>query len=591
VTGLLEVRGLSVSAGSATLVRDLDLSLLPGQSMALVGESGSGKTSTALALMGYARPGTSIAAQTLRFGAHDLLVAPARDVRRLRGGSIGFVPQNPVTSLNPALRIESQFRDLLATHADRPAANNASISELLESVSLPGDRGFRRRYPHQLSGGQQQRVLIALALACGPDLVVLDEPTTGLDVTTQDHIVELIDEVRQRYGVSLLYVSHDLAVVAKVADRVAVMYGGQIVEDAPSDEIFTEPRHPYTRMLLDAVPRLEGERRMPVGIPGVAIGARWDGLGCVFSGRCPHRAEACESAQALRPVAEEHAVRCVRAEALAGERSRVAVLQSTSRISHDALLQIDGLTASYPRAHEPAVRDVDLAVRRGESVAVVGESGSGKSTLARCVVGLHGTWDGEIRFEGEPLTTLAGSRSRAQRQRIQIVFQNPDRSLNPRHTVGDMVARPCRQLLGLDATAAAARVRDLLEEVRLPAFYSGRYPSELSGGERQRVAIARALAAEPDLLVCDEITSALDVSIQASLVELLIRLQRSRRLSLLFISHDLGVVRALADWVVVMRHGAVRESRRAEELFESPDDEYTSALLHASPRLPRAAVG
>jgi peptide/nickel transport system ATP-binding protein len=589
MTPLLEVEGLRVTAGSTTLVRGVDLSIEAGESVALVGESGSGKTSTALAAIGYTRPGTTFTATTMRFGGHDLLTADARTLRRLRGGRIGFVPQNPVTSLNPALRIESQFADLLAVHADRPQAKAADVGALLESVALPGDRAFRRRYPHQLSGGQQQRVLIAMALACGPDLIVLDEPTTGLDVTTQERITTLIDDMRRELGVALLYVSHDLAVISKIADRVLVMYGGQVIEDARHEQLFGEPRHPYTRLLIGAVPRIDAGRRVPTGIPGVAIGTRWNGQGCIFADRCPHHLATCDTEQTLDPFTAEHLVRCIRAGRLTASVEAEATERERKLAIGEPILRVEGLTARYPGAAQPAIGQLDLRIHRGESVAVVGESGSGKSTLARCIAGLHRDWSGTLQFDGEQLAQRAQQRTRDQRTRIQIVFQNPDRSLNPRHSVGQLLMRPCRQLLGLDAAAARRRAHELLAEVRLPAHYFERKPRALSGGERQRVAIARALAAQPDLLVCDEITSALDVSIQASLLELLLRLQEAHSLSMLFISHDLGVVRSLADWVVVMRHGEVCESRSVEDLFAAPRSDYTSELLAASPQLAGAA--
>jgi peptide/nickel transport system ATP-binding protein len=590
---VLDVRGLRiVVAGSgAPIVPGLDLSIVRGEAFALVGESGSGKTSTALALMGFARPGTRIESGQVLLGGVDLFGLSPSELRRLRGGRVSFVPQNPAASLNPSMRIDGQLRDMLEEHGEGAEADER-ITELLRRVSLPDDRAFRRRYPHQLSGGQQQRVLIAMALACRPELVVLDEPTTGLDVTTQAQVLDLIRELSQTHEMSLVYVTHDLAVVAGIADRVGVMYGGALVEVGPKDEIFGAARHPYTRKLLEAVPRLEGERRVLVGIPGSAPGPGEYGPGCTFTARCPYRQPRCDEPQAESEVGPGHLVRCVRWRELAPRLDISAGELLASAPRAEPLLSVTDLTAVYRQrgGDVVALDSVSLGLMRGETLAVVGESGSGKSTLARCVAGLHARWTGRIEFDGKQVAPRAPQRPRELRRRIQIVFQNPDRSLNPQHTVETILARPCRQLLDMSARDAQRRVHELLEQVRLPARYAVRYPLELSGGERQRVAVARALAARPDLVICDEVTSALDVSVQASLLELLNQLRGEHSLALLFISHDLAVVRAIADRIVVLRSGSVREDREAEELLSTPSDSYTRDLLAAAPRLPEPDI-
>ncbi len=574
-----------VDALAGELVRGIDLVLQGGEALALVGESGSGKTTAALGLIGYARPGTQIVGGTILFEGEDLRDADAVRLRSLYGGRIALVPQNPSAALNPALRVYAQFSDLMRAHGRDPT--EATIGDLLASVSLPSS--FARRYPHQLSGGQQQRLFIAMAMACDPALIVLDEPTTGLDVTTQRVIVELISRVRRERRVALIYISHDLAVVSSVAEVVAVMYGGVIVERGPREAIFDTPAHPYTRLLLDAIPHVDGERSALVGIPGRAIGTRWDENGCVFADRCPfHAPPVCDETQDLIEAGDGHVVRCARAPQLP---PRARPLDSGHRREIDRTvpaLEVLDVTATYGDVKEPAVSAATFSVHLGECVALVGESGSGKSTLARCIAGLHREWTGEIRFETAPLAHAARARPTEARQRLQIVFQNPDRSLNPRKTVGEIIGRPCRQLLGYDAKRTRSRVRQLLDEVSLPARYSLMFPRHLSGGERQRVAIARALAAEPQFIVCDEITSALDVSVQASLLELLEELQAAHGLSLLFITHDLGVVRSLADRVVVMQNGLVKEISDADRLFDTPRDAYTRDLLAAAPRLPRS---
>jgi peptide/nickel transport system ATP-binding protein len=524
------------------------------------------------------------------------LTASAADLRRRLGRRISYVPQNPGASLNPATPVGFQIAEILRAHGLGGDDVDRDVDALLANVALPTGTGFRRRYPHQLSGGQQQRIALAIALACKPAVVVLDEPTTGLDVTTEAQILTLIDKLRRELGTALFYVTHNLAVIGGIADRVAVVYGGALVELGPKAEIFERPRHPYTRSLIKAIPTLDGPRRRLVGIPGSAAGAGGYGVGCTFVARCAFRQPRCNEPQPSEFVGPAHVVRCVRWRELVGA---LDTAQSASALvtpvdpATASLLVIRDLTATYrQRGRSPfiAVHHASLNIRRGECVAIVGESGSGKSTLARCVAGLHERWTGEIRFDGMELPAAARQRSADVRRRIQIVFQNPDRSLNPYHAVRKIVARPCRQLRGMSARAAERRALELLEQVRLPRRYAQLYPVELSGGERQRVAIARALAADAELLVCDEITSALDVSVQASLLELLEGLRRQYALSLLFISHDLSVVRAVADRIVVMRDGVVRENRATEEILSSPEDAYTKALLAAAPRVPQTAA-
>jgi peptide/nickel transport system ATP-binding protein len=589
---VLEARGLGivVSATGDDIVRDVDLAIAPGEVVGLVGESGAGKTAVGLALLGHARPGSEIVAGEVRFGELDLLAASPAVVRDVLGRRIAFVPQNPGAALNPSMRIGAHLEEVLELHDEDRGRRGARVSELLESVALPGDEAFRRRYPHELSGGQQQRVTIALALACRPAVIVLDEPTTGLDVTTQAQVIDLIDSLRREYGTALLYVSHNLAVVAGIADRVAVMYGGLVIECGPKDEIFGAPRHPYTRMLIGAVPSLDGDRRALVGIPGSAPRPGDRGPGCPFAQRCPHAEPRCESEQTLETAGPEHEVRCVRWRELAERAGSVlgAEIDERPPDGRDRLLEVHELTATYPQRRGSvvtAVQEISFDLRRGECLAVVGESGSGKSTLARCIAGLHRDWTGTIELGGVALGHQAHDRSRELRRRIQIVFQNPDRSLNPQQTVASIIERPARLLRGMGEAEARERGLELLEQVKLSPRYAAAYPGELSGGQRQRVAIARALAAEGELIICDEITSALDVSVQASILELLRTLRDELSLSLLFVSHDLSVVRSVADRVMVMHHGAIRESRDTEELFAAPHDPYTRALIDAAPRI------
>jgi peptide/nickel transport system ATP-binding protein len=583
-SAVLSVEDLRVELRSGeAIVEDVRLAVRPGEILGLVGESGSGKTTTALALLGYARPGVRIAHGEVVVAGKTVSGRDEVAARRLRGRLVSYVPQDPGNALNPALRIGRAVRDMLDEHAAEREVG--SVSSAFAAVHLPATAEFERRYPHQLSGGQQQRVTIAIALVCEPPLVVLDEPTTGLDVVTQARVLDEVDRLRRERGLAMVYVSHDLAVVAQVADRIAVMYAGRVVEEGPSSAVLAEPRHPYTRGLVASIPDHVAPRRLH-GMPGVAVGVGERPPGCAFSPRCPQRAARCETElPALEPAGEGRSVRCF-------EWTRTPPLELAERAQPrvdsggDPLLAVDGLRAVYGRINPVvAVEDVSFLLAPGGCVALVGESGSGKSTIARCVAGLHVPAAGQVALAGEPLPARARDRPREARRRIQIVFQNPYDSLNPRHRVGDAIARPARVLRDLAREHAEAEVGELLERVRLPARLARRFPGELSGGERQRVAIARALAARPDLLVCDEITSALDVSVQAAVLELLAELRAELGLALLFISHDLGVVATVADTVLVLEAGRVCEEGPVGAILADPQHPYTQRLIEAAPRL------
>jgi peptide/nickel transport system ATP-binding protein len=588
---VLRADGLRVELHSGeAIVEDVSLELRAGEVLGLVGESGSGKTTTAVALLGFARRGARIAAGTVEVDGKAVTGRDERIVRALRGRLISYVAQDPGVALNPSLRVEDLIGDMVAAHG-REAGAESPVVGALGSVHLPTDRGFARRFPHQLSGGQQQRVAIATALVCEPRVVVLDEPTTGLDVVTQARILAEIDRLRRERGVAVVYVSHDLAVVASIADRIAVMYAGRVVEEAPTAALLARPRHPYTRGLLSSVPNLS-QPRLVQSIPGVAVGVGERPEGCAFAPRCLQRTEERSLVEMppLEDVGGGHRVRCFewrRTPSLAAEE-----LAAPPPVERDVpLLVAEGLRAEYGSRLDPVVvvEDVSFTVAEGECVAIVGESGSGKTTIARCVAGLHAPAAGSVLLEGVPLAPRAARRPREARRRIQIVFQNPNDSLNPRHRVGDAIARPARILRDLRPREARAEAARLLERVRLPARLAERYPGELSGGERQRVAIARALAANPDLIVCDEITSALDVSVQAAVLELLAELRAELRLALLFITHDLGVVASVADRVLVLENGVVCEDGPVSSLLRSPEHEYTRRLVAAAPRLPEVA--
>jgi peptide/nickel transport system ATP-binding protein len=598
---VIDVRGLRIEIETgaqpgADIVAGVDFEISEAEVLALVGESGCGKTATALACLGYARRGTRISGGEIFFDGLDLLRQSDRALQRVRGVAASYVPQDPATALHPSLSIGEQLDELLRVHHIAAGNRRQQVCGLLEEVQLPSDERFLRRYPHQLSGGQQQRVVIALALACRPRLVVLDEPTTGLDVTTQARILETISELRRDHRLAMLYVTHDLGVVAQIADRVAVMYAGRIVEMAPKNQIFERPRHPYTRRLLAAVPSSLAERRRLRGIPGSAVAPEERPFGCPFAPRCDFAREECTRVDPpAEPVAAGHSVRCIRWREI---DAPIVIDEETVDVAREwaepALLAIRDLVATYPERasfRQMALRAIDgisFVQHSHEALAVVGESGSGKSTLARCIVGLHAPASGRIDFHGTELAARAADREIPLRRQIQIVFQNPDDSLNPKRSIGEILERPLKTLAGVRGAELRARVDELLEVVRLPKSMVVRYPRELSGGERQRVAIARALAPGPELLIADEITSALDVSVQAAIIELLLNLKKTVGVALLFVSHDLAVVRSIADRVVVVQNGRIREAGDAEDIFNRARDSYTRELLAAVPDVAQA---
>jgi peptide/nickel transport system ATP-binding protein len=582
----VEVRDLKIGLVDTdiAIVDEIGLRLAPGEVLGLVGESGSGKTTVGMALLGHCRRGGQVWDGCVLVDGHDLAQLNARDVRRLRGGTVAYIPQDPGTSLNPALRIRTQLAETLDAHGDGKDTAGR-IREVLEEVALPSDDAFLRRYPHQLSGGQQQRVAIAMAFANRPHVIVCDEPTTGLDVTTQARVLETVRELCRGHQVAALYVSHDLAVVAELADRVVVMYGGRIVESGPREQLFSAPRHPYTRRLLLAVPDIAGKRAV-LGIPGHAAlpGSRPDG--CSFHPRCFMATDICRSSfPPLTELGDDHAVRCHNHAAdVAAVPDGASVGQAAARTAGaDVVLAVRGLDAHHGVAH--TLFGIDLAVHRNECVALVGESGSGKTTLARCVAGLHAEYTGEVVLDDRALPEAARKRSDADRKAIQYVFQNPFASLNPRRTVRQTIARQLQLFFPGGKREIGARVEACLERVALSAAAADRYPDQLSGGERQRVAIARALAAEPAVLVCDEVTSALDVSVQAAIIELLGRLRDEMGLSLLFITHDLALIRTIADRVTVMTGGRIVEQGPVEQIFGAPTAEYTRRLLANTPSI------
>jgi len=582
---IVENLGVTLTGRPVDVVDDIDLVLRPGEVVGLVGESGSGKTTVGTSLLGYARAGAVISSGKVLIEDRDVLKLPWREVRQLRGEEIAYVPQDPASALNPSIRIGKQIVELLELRGIGTAASRLQgARDGLAEVGLPNDDEFLKRYAHQLSGGQVQRVALAMAFLPKPKVLVLDEPTTGLDVTTQKMVLDTMAELCRAHHVSALYVTHDLAVVANIADRVAVMYAGQIAELGPRDTIFANPAHPYTRALLDSIPHLSQARALK-GIPGrtPSPGSRPDG--CRFNDRCSFAIDECrQQVPELRTIAPDHEVRCIRVEEIGTwDISRGTVPDSDPDKKRDIILSVQGLNIFYGR--KQVVHDASFDLAKGEVVALVGESGSGKTTISRSVGGLHKDWTGTISFEGRELAKSARQRSAEDRKRIQYIFQNPYLSLNPRLTVEQIIRRPM-ELFGIaKGKQATDRVLELMEQVALGSQMLRYQANRLSGGERQRVAIARALAAEPDVMICDEITSALDVSVQGSIVALLEGLRKDRGISMLFVTHNLALVRSIAARVEILQAGRVVEAGSVVTVMETPKEDYTRKLLSNSPRI------
>ncbi|WP_431074154.1 ABC transporter ATP-binding protein [Microbacterium phyllosphaerae] len=548
---LLSVEGLAVDFatmdGVVHAVEGVDLEIAPGQTVAIVGESGSGKSTTAMAIIGLLAGGGRVAAGSIRLDGREIAHAPEHDLRMIRGRDIGLVPQDPMSNLNPVAKIGTQVAETLLAHGLATRQNvQEKVVEALTAAGLPDPEKRAKQYPHEFSGGMRQRALIAIGLACKPRLLIADEPTSALDVTVQQTILDQIGEMTRELGTAVLLITHDLGLAAERAERVIVMHRGKVVEQGPAKQILEDPQHPYTQSLVKAAPSVAAAR--------------------------------------LRPEAfqvEDRPAEPADADSSAG----AATIDAPS--TADNIVEIENLTKVYPVRGQKedfvAVNDVSLAIPRGETVAIVGESGSGKTTTARMLLKIIEPTSGLIRYEGKDIASLSRAETRDFRQKVQPIFQDPYSSLNPMFTIERLIAEPLDFYKRGSSADRRKRVRQLLDDVALPQSMLRRYPSELSGGQRQRVAIARALALSPELIVCDEPVSALDVLVQDQILKLLGDLQTEYGLSYLFISHDLAVVRLISDYVCVMKDGSLVEAASSEEIFTNPRDPYTRRLLASIP--------
>lgn len=601
---LLTVDSLSVDfdvpGDTIHALRDVSIDIAKGETVGIAGESGSGKSTLAHAIVRYLDSNGQVTDGSITFDGRDLLSASDSELQSIRGNRIAHVAQNPAGSLNPSLTIGEQIRETIDLHQDVEASGEAMerTYEVLERVNIPDPEYMAKRYPHELSGGQQQRALLAIGLSCNPDLLILDEPTTGLDVTTQAKFLDLVKELKSEFDAGILLITHNLGVISEIADRVNILYAGEIMERGPVEQIFTNPANPYTQALLATTPEM-GEQKDLRPIPGQIPDLNDIEDGCIYADRCEFATEECEVTDIPMETVDESVgqeSRCIHWETVIENPTQAN--EAKLRVSEpgDSILTADDVSMYYDEGtflenllgnHEPvkAVNDVSLELNESETLGLVGESGCGKSTLGRTLLRLHDLTDGAIEFRDQELQSLSQEAIQDFRSECQIIFQDPEASLNPSKTIKQTLKRPLELFTDLNSKDHDQRVTELLEQVSLSRDLAQKRPHELSGGQQQRVAIARAFAANPSLIVLDEPVSSLDVSVQASILNLLDELREEYDTSYLLISHDLSVIESVCDRVAVMYLGEIIESGTVSEIFAPPYHPYTRALLSSVPSL------
>ena len=609
---VLEVTHLNISYKTRkrllSAVRQVSFSVRPGMTLGIVGESGCGKSTVAFGIVNFLGQNGRITGGSVRFEGQELIGRRERDLNRLRGDRIAMVYQDPMAALNPTVRIGDQLTEVLTAHREITHEDAVRRSvEMLSRVYMPDPEAVMSRYPHQLSGGQQQRVVIAMAMLNEPSLLIMDEPTTALDVTVEAAVLDLVEDLKRDFNTGILFISHNLGVVARVSDALCVMYAGDVVERGPVAELFQSPAHPYTRGLMSCVPKLGSDKLSSQLFPirgRVPAPADRPDDACVFAPRCDYAADACrETRPGLTDMGPDHVARCFFADKVSRDAIRrrpdraVEITSGEGKAAESTLLHLERLKVYYEQGAsslaslfgmgEPqlvkAVDDISLKVAKGRTLGIVGESGCGKSTLVKGIIGLEPVSGGDVSFLEMDINQPVSQRRPRVIQEMQMVFQNPDATLNPAYTVGRQIARPIRRFKTVPKDEVHGEVIRLLRAVRLGATYYDRYPRQLSGGEKQRVGIARALASRPDLVICDEPVSALDVSVQAAVLNLLLEIQALFGTTLIFIAHDLSVVRFFSDDVAVMYLGQIVEMGPAETIYAPPYHPYTEALLSAVP--------
>jgi peptide/nickel transport system ATP-binding protein len=622
MTPVISVENLTVEYktpyGSVRALQNLNFQIQTGEIFGLVGESGSGKSTAAWVIMRYLADNGQVVGGEVLFKGIDLFTLKAAELRKYRGKKIAMVYQDPMTSLNPAMTVGRQIQEVIDLHQGGTKEQTwTQAVSMLEKVHISDPAASAQKYPHELSGGQKQRVVIAMALSCNPDLLILDEPTTGLDVTTEATILDLINELRAKFDSAILFISHNLGVIAKISDRIGVLYAGRMLETGPVQSIFLHPLHPYTEGLLNCIPKIQArsfkKRLEPIkgNFPNLLDLPQ----GCIFHPRCLYRVSSCsEQIPELMPSGIGRNSACLRWKDLQygsiGKKQRSTNLQTAAqqdpavpyRNHADVILELDSVKKYFGgisifeklAGKKPefihAVDGVDMQIKAGQVYGMVGESGCGKTTLGRSIIKLHRITAGTIRYKGLDVWRLDRPKTRQFHQQAQMIFQNPDSSLNPKKTVGQILARPLELYHHLDGGSLDRSTEALLEMVRLSSNYKNRYPLQISGGEKQRVGIARAFAAEPHLVVCDEPVSAVDVSVQASILNLILDLQKQFSVALLFISHDLSVVQHISHHVGIMYLGELVEVGDVDQVFSPPYHPYTEALLSAVPTVDFSAI-